>query len=162
PLSALLQEIMHLGKPTPVAAETFATTLDAYLLLGDLAEQPIAADTADGRPRTVAAAHTRMARMICADSTMMTLSEAKDAARSVRQRQIELLSSAAYRVLARMPRPPATIVLSGHGEFLARRILDVLPGAGQVLSLRSKLGPQANRCATAHALAVLAAERRWH
>ena len=54
----------------PVAKELFATTWDAYLLLGELPEEPLSLHTADGRPATRACAADRLARMILADRTM--------------------------------------------------------------------------------------------
>ena len=45
-----------------VAAEWFATTLDVYLLLGDIAEDADDRRTADGRPATREHAHARLAR----------------------------------------------------------------------------------------------------
>src|SRR5262249_4723112 len=50
------------------AAELFATTLDVYIVLGDLPEDGNDRNTADGRPATRAAAHARLARMRCADA----------------------------------------------------------------------------------------------
>jgi uncharacterized hydantoinase/oxoprolinase family protein len=58
----------------------------------------------------------------------------------------------------RLPEPPRTIVLSGCGEFLATIAAWVCPGARH-RSLRVEIGSEANECAPAHAVAVLAKER---
>ncbi|MGE3803939.1 MAG: hydantoinase/oxoprolinase family protein, partial [Gemmataceae bacterium] len=50
-----------------VAAELFATTLDVYLVLGELAENSDDCDSADGRPATKQQAHARLARMFLED-----------------------------------------------------------------------------------------------
>ena len=50
-----------------VAAEFFATMLDAYVFTEDWPDNPDDCDTADGRPATRAFARARMARMRCAD-----------------------------------------------------------------------------------------------
>ena len=42
------------GIPTGLAAEIFASTLDVYLILGDIEPEPDNLSTADGRPATVA------------------------------------------------------------------------------------------------------------
>jgi len=55
----------------PGRAEVFATTRDVYLWLGDLPEQPDDRDTADGRPATRDAQATGLARIVCADRTML-------------------------------------------------------------------------------------------
>jgi len=58
-------------------------------------------------------------------------------------------------VLARMKAKPATVVLSGQGEFLGRHVMDRVRASADVVSLAEKLGPEISRCAPAHALAVL-------
>lgn len=158
PLCAVLQELPYRGVACPVAAELFATAADAYLLLGELPEEPENIDTADGRPRTVAAAHSRIARMLCGDPTLISEEEAVAAAAAVREAQLSLLESALRKVAGRMDRPPHTVILSGRGEFLLRRLVGrTFPGVG-VLSLRNELGERVSRCAPAHALAALARE----
>jgi len=158
PISSIVRQLPYDGRSCPVASELFATTADAYLLLGDLPEEPDNRDTADGRPRTRAAAHARMSRMICADTTTYSLNEAVSAAYTVRDAQVARLESAIFQVVDRIGRPPETLLLSGHGEFLLGALVERLPWACQVLSLSSKLGAQLSRCAPAHALAVLARE----
>src|SRR5207248_885359 len=70
------RELLYTGvRRTPVcailgwngAAELFATTLDVYLTLGMIPENPTDTDTADGRPATKANARTRLSRMFCGD-----------------------------------------------------------------------------------------------
>ena len=160
-IAALASHLPWQGAAYPVASELFATTADVYLLLGELPEEPHNVDTADGRPRTREAAHARLARMVCADCTMFSLADAESAAAAVREVQITRLVAAAKQVLTRMKAPPETIILSGHGEFLAQAAADRLPWPGpppEMLSLNKALGPQVSRCAPAHALANLADE----
>jgi probable H4MPT-linked C1 transfer pathway protein len=162
PVSAVVTHLPWRGSRCPVAAELFATTADAYLLLGDLPEEATNFDTPDGRPRTRAAAHTRIARMICADASIMSQYEAIEAAKAVCDAQVQLLRSALSRVAARMPGRPELVLLSGHGEFLAHRLLRSLEFGAlsfQIVSLCKELGPQVSRSAPAHALAVLANEQ---
>ena len=90
---------------------------------------------------------------------MFSWDDARRAAATVRDAQLALLESAARRVLGRLEVAPQTVVLAGHGEFVARNLLERLDYAGPVISLTDELGPQVSRCATAHALAVLASER---
>ena len=159
PLCAIVRELPWRGEPCAVAQELFATAGDAYVLLDDLDEDEKSTNAADGRPRTKAHAHARLARAICADVTTFTWDDALRAARTVRGAQLDLLESAARRVVGRMELAPRTIVLSGHGEFLARALVERLGHSGRVLSLAGELGANVSRCATAHALAVIARER---
>jgi len=142
----------------PVAQEHFATTADAYVVLEEIAEDPNNHDTADGRTRTKNFSHARLARMLCADTTIFSWNDALRAARAIRNAQLEQLEKAAHRVLSAWAFPPAVAVLSGEGEFLARRLLGRLSWNGEIISLASELGNSASRCGPAHALAVLANE----
>lgn len=156
PISALVRSLPWLGGECRVASELFATTTDAYLLLGELAEDLHDTDTADGWPRTRACARARLARMICTDVDSFSEDDALLAATAVREAQLDQLEMAATHVAKCSGETPRSVILSGHGEFLLRRLLDRLGWHCEVLSLSTKLGPAVSRCAPAHALAVLA------
>jgi (4-(4-[2-(gamma-L-glutamylamino)ethyl]phenoxymethyl)furan-2-yl)methanamine synthase len=143
------------------AAEWFATTLDAYLLLGWLPEDPADRGTADGRPATRAHAHARMARMLCADAETCSPEETRRLAERALLKQVYFLGSAFRRVVERLPTPPRTIILAGSGERLAGVALrgqQDFP-VPEVISLADRLGPEVSRAACAYAVAVLATER---
>jgi probable H4MPT-linked C1 transfer pathway protein len=159
PVSAAVQTLPWRGQICPVAAELFATTADAYLLLGDLSDDENRNDAADGRARTTVAAHARLARMLCADTDAISLNDARVAAAAVRTAQLEKLASAVKKVADRLGNTPQTVILSGHGEFLLRTLLERFDWRADVLSLSQILGPEVSRVAPAHALAVLA--REW-
>lgn len=158
PICAVVRSVPWQGQDCPVAAELFATTADAYLMLGDLAEEPEDRDTADGRPRTWPHALARLARLVCADADSFTAEDARHAAIAVREAQLRLLEQAVAQIVTRLGQPPKTVILSGHGEFLLRHLLDRLPWQARVLSLTSELGSVVSRSAPAHALATLARE----
>lgn len=162
-------ELVYTGvRRTPVcallgaggAAELFATTLDVFLVLGAIADNPGDTDTADGRPATAAAAHARLARMVCADLETTTAEERQRLAERVLLRQVYALTSSVEQVVKRLPGPPRTVVVAGSGEFLARPVLKeqrAFPPC-RVVFLSEALGPEASAAACAHAVAVLAAE----
>jgi len=140
-------------------AELFATTLDVYLVLEDLPEQPDRCDTADGRPATRGCAHARLARMLCADLESSTAAERLDLARKIANRQTRLLAEAIRTVTARLPGPPETVILAGSGSFLAERAWreTAHPVEVRIVRLEEELGPERSAAACAFALAVLAA-----
>jgi probable H4MPT-linked C1 transfer pathway protein len=170
-----------------VAAELFSTMLDVYLLCGRQPEDSDDCWTADGRPATVPFAHARLARMCCADREEMPLSEARRLARQVADAQEGELVRALYEVAWRRSQGayPAAFVLSGSGEFLARRVASrydhvarrdgkgmtppwyrcrptrLPPGTPRPRQVRlsARLGPACSSAASAYAVAVLAAER---
>jgi probable H4MPT-linked C1 transfer pathway protein len=158
PVCAVVERLPWRGRQCPVAAELFATTGDAYVLLGVLAEQPDAPWTADGRPLTAEFARQRLARMICADADQLSREDALRAAAAVRDRQVAQLCASLARVVSVMEEPPRQIVLSGIGEVLARDVVNNVVADAELISLSTKLGAEVSACAAAHAVAVLARE----
>ena len=156
PICALVSRVPWRGKSCEVAQELFATTRDAWLMLGELAEEPDDIATADGRPATCEAAYDRLARSICADRSLLTRDEAKAIAQAVAEAQCRMVAAALEAVLGSMPKGPEGIVLAGRGEFLARRALARLTPNYPLISLGERLGEKLSQVATAHALAVLA------
>ena len=158
PICAILKTVSWRGHTCPVAQEVFATALDAYLMLGELPEMPTDLHTADRRPATRAAARDRLARMICADRSMFDEDDARAMSAAVVVAQMQQITEAIGKVVSRLPGPPGTVIISGRGEFLLRRAIQSLQLPAAVVSLTSQLGADISRCATAHALAVLAKE----
>jgi probable H4MPT-linked C1 transfer pathway protein len=158
PVCALVQE--------GVAAEVFATTLDAYLVLGWMPDVPPDCGTADDGPATREAADLRLARMLGADLETSTPEERRKLAEEVILRQAKLVVSALGRVLDRMPAIPRTVIVAGEGEYLAEaavrrhgRLRIGAPDGCRVVSLLWELGHEESQAACAWAVAVLAAEQ---
>lgn len=161
PLCALVRWLPVNGQSCAVAAELFATTLDVYLLLGDIAENERDLETANGRPTTREEASDRLVRMVCADATEIGPDDARAMAEACREAHEAQLADALDRVIAACESVPRTIVLSGEGTFLARRLVENradLAGAEQI-DLATLLGPHHAQAACAFALARLARER---
>ena len=59
PIPALVRSLPHRGSARPVACECFATSQDAWLLLGGLPENATSNTTADKKPATRDAARIR-------------------------------------------------------------------------------------------------------
>jgi probable H4MPT-linked C1 transfer pathway protein len=144
------------------AAELFATTHDVYLVMKAVAEDPADCDTADGRPATRAAAHRRLARMLCADLESSTQRECEDLARMANLRLVYSIASAAQHVAERLPGPVRTVIAAGSGEFIVPMVLaydtinklcDAPP-----ISLEEQLGEGTSASACASAVAVLCSE----
>ena len=160
PIVALTTELPVGGVPTGLAAELFASTLDIYLLLGDVDSDPLDPRTADGRPATVEAAHDRLARMICSDREGFSLDDAKDFARAADRCLTDRLVRSAERACEATIGRPLEAIIAGTGEFLAARVARrVIPPRGRIISLCDYWGPTASAAGCAYALVQLAAER---
>lgn len=157
PVCAITQSLPWRDLQCPVAAELFATTADAYVILGELAEQPESDATADGRPLTKEFARERLARMICADASTFRMEDATLAAITIHGAQSTRLGESIRQVISGISQPEC-VVLSGSGEFLAGAVAgDILPAA-RTVGLSQQLGTDSSECAPAYALATLAGE----
>jgi probable H4MPT-linked C1 transfer pathway protein len=146
---------------TAVAAEWFATMLDVHVVLGHIPEDPNCRRTADGRPATSDNSRARLARMLCEDPAEFALEAARDFAQRVHAVEFRDLVHAI--AVAMGSTPPATVVLTGAGEFLGRNAVAIwLEGIGasaELVSLGTVLGPHVSQAACAFAVAVLAGEK---
>jgi hypothetical protein len=160
PLSAVAYSVPLGETYTQVAAELFATTLDVYLLMGDIAEEPDNCDTANGRPATIEAAHDRLARLLCRDRTELSLDQARGVAEFLADVQRQRIGGAVDRVVAADSGTPETIIVSGSGNFLANRILDAHTKLSSIprTNLTEMFGPKASDAACAFATARLGIE----
>jgi (4-(4-[2-(gamma-L-glutamylamino)ethyl]phenoxymethyl)furan-2-yl)methanamine synthase len=160
PVCALATELPLRGIVTGLAAEIFASTLDVYLTLGDVADSPSDLSTADGRPATVEAARDRLARMVGADRDGFSHDDAHAFAHSADECLTQRLVLAAERASAATIGRPTVAVVAGSGEFLARRVARrIIETDGPIISLREVWGTVASSAGCAFALVKLAAER---
>jgi probable H4MPT-linked C1 transfer pathway protein len=146
-----------------LAAELYATTLDAYLLLRVVDEKPDDLDTADGRPATRAAANRRLSRMLSGDLETTTQRECDDLAREISFKVSGQIALAAEQVCKRLPGPLRAVIASGSGECLVRdvRAFSLFPPTAkdcEFISLTKELGDAGSSAACAYAVAVLCQE----
>jgi len=156
PLAALVRAVRRDGVWQPVVAERYAESRDVWVWSGELVEDPASTDTADGRPLTREASRARLARMLLEEPDRFDAADAERFARRCADAQTRLVARGVTRVASRLGGLPAAVVLSGHGEFLARRALDRVGWQGPLVSLGARLGSAIARVAPAHALALVA------
>lgn len=160
PLPAIAHSVPFREGYGPLAAEFFACTQDIYLWLGDLVEDADNTETADGRPATRSAALGRLARALCCDLTGFFPEDADTLAAFLADVQQRRILGCVDRVLARMRGHCRMVVISGEGEFLAKRIVAAQRRLKEssMLSLAETIGPGSSRAACAWALARLGRE----
>lgn len=159
PVCAVADAVEYRGTRCPLAQELFATMRDVYLVLGDVSEDDTDSQTADGRPATRQAARYRLARSVCSDGDSFHEADAVTVAQSLADAQLDRIATGIERVTRTMPLAPATVVVCGQGEFLARRAVQRDLPRTKVISLSRELGPVVSACAPAHALATIAREQ---
>src|SRR5262249_42760596 len=95
----------------------------------------------------------------CSDRDTCTEEQARELAQAAHLRQLAMLRSAAAHVAATLPEPPGALILSGSGEFLARKVMErFFQTTPRCSSLTRELGREISQAACAYAVAVLAAE----
>jgi probable H4MPT-linked C1 transfer pathway protein len=157
PVCALATQLPFRGKPTGLAAELFAMTLDVFLTLGDLDDDSADVATADVRPATIDASRDRLARMVGADRQTFSPEDALALARSAADCLTLRLEEAALRACETTIGQPKVAIVSGSGEFLARRLARQVVGSeGQIIGLAEAWGPAASKAGCAYALVLLA------
>ena len=146
-LSSIVSSLTIDGTPTPIARERFATTLDTFLITGEISERPDDIETADSKPATRRAAHRRMARLICQCPELLSDKQARQMAQQTREAIVQLLSSAYQQVTSQISSPIDSIIAIGQGDFLVpdftgglpiQYLRDLHPGSSQNLA---RIGP---------------------
>ena len=156
PLAALVRSLQLAGRRRPLAAEAYASSQDAWLLLGGIPENADSADTLDGRPATREGARVRLAHQALLEPSEVSLDDARRAAERPAAVQERLVAGAIRRVVARAGRSPERVVVSGHGAALADRALGRAGVVAPVIRLEERIGGALSRAAPAQALAMVA------
>lgn len=159
PICGVTHTVNLRGQTCQVANEWFASTLDVYLVLGLIDEQPEYRLTCDGRSATREFAKTRLARTVCADADELTWTSVNEMARQLNQICVRRIADQIERVTATLKTPVELTVICGHGDFLAESALDAAGVWTHRDYLNDLVGRHASRAAPAYAMAVLAEER---
>ncbi len=158
PVNGLLNQVPIDGKPTRVANELFATTLDAHVYLKNIPESLHANSTADGRPATIECAAQRLARVVCADAAEIGPQNVRRIAEAVVVAQIKLVSRALEQVRQANIGLPHDAVLSGSGSWLASKYLGDSLGESQRIDFADVVSGSASESGPAFAVRQLARE----
>ena len=141
-----------------VSSELFAQSADVHLILGNIAEKEYTVATADSRDKTRNAALDRLARVVCADTEMLSEKQIVGIAQYVYERQVEQITEALAKVYNRLNNNGAIpAVVTGIGRnFLARKAALQL-GVTEVIDFAELTNDDAARVSTAFAVALIGA-----
>lgn len=150
-LAALLEKVKLENGWCRTASELFATTADAYLLLGMIDEDMYTCETADGEGRSKINAMRRIARLVCADLSEVKEEEIYEIALQVKEKQVSVLIDAISEVAVR--NGLKKIAAAGLGEFLIREAAEIL--GFEFISVSEKWGAEISKVFPAYASARL-------
>jgi len=156
-VAAIVQSIPLRNGVAPVASELFALSGDVHLVLGNITSKDYTSETADGRGKTAAEALARLARVVCADTEMLTKQEIVNMAQYIYNRQIQQAAAGLSKVYAytkSLAPGKVPVVVTGLGKnFIARKAAESL-GAVEVIDLGTLLPQKAVLATPAFAVAL--------
>jgi len=108
-----------------VSSELFALSGDIHLILGNINSEQYTCETADGKGTSRKEALTRLARLICADTEMLTEEELTQIAKYICKKQIQQITNGLKKVYKHVKETAVTkvtIIIAGLGkDFLSYR-----------------------------------------
>ncbi len=129
-VAAIVQSIPIKNDVAGVASELFALTGDVHMVLGHITEKDYTSETADGRGKTVPEALARLARVVCADTEMLTKKEIINMAQYIYDKQIRQVAEGlnkVYTYTKSLASGKVPVVVTGLGkDFLARKAAEAL------------------------------------
>jgi probable H4MPT-linked C1 transfer pathway protein len=145
-VAAIVNGIPVRGRVARVSSELFAQSGDVHLILGNIGKEEYTTETCDGRGKTRREARARLARVVCADTDMLTEQEIVDMAKFVYDRQVEQISGGlkqVYERIKKLPKENIRIVVTGLGRnFLARKAAENA-GFKDIIDMKEYLGADA-------------------
>ena len=144
-VAAIVNGIPVRGRVARVSSELFAQSGDVHLILGNIREEEYTTETCDGCGKTRREAMARLARVVCADTDMLTEQEIVDMAKFVYDRQVEQISGGLKQVYERikLSLQEKRVVVTGLGRnFLARKAAENA-GFKDIIDLKEYLGAEA-------------------
>ena len=160
-VAAIVDSIPFRGRDTRVSSELFSQSGDVNLILDNIGKEEYTAETCDGRGKTRSEAMARLARVVCADTDMLTEQEIVDMAKFVHIRQVEQIAGGLNQVYERVkPRlQKGTVVVTGLGRnFLARKAAEN-SGFENIINMEDFLGSDAAVVAPSVGVALMLATR---
>lgn len=155
-LAALLEKVKLEKGVCRTSSELFATTADAYLILGKIKEATYTCETADGAGRSRTDAMRRIARLVCADLSEVGEREIYEIAEQVKEKQVSTLAEAIFEVAER--NGLNRIASAGLGEFLIQEAAERL--GFECISVSGRWGEEISKVFPAYAASrLLAAEK---
>lgn len=150
-LAALLEKVKLEKGICRTSSELFATTADAYLMLGKIDEGMYTCETADGAGRSKIDSMRRLARLVCADLSEVGEQEIREIAEQVMEKQVSTLTEAISEVAKR--NGLKKVVAAGLGEFLVAEAAERL--GFECISVAGHWGEEISKVFPAYAAARL-------
>ncbi len=161
-VAAIVNSVPLRGGVARVSSELFAQSGDVHLVLGNIAAVDYTAETADGRGTNRAEALARLARVVCADTEMLSEEEIVQIATYVYAMQVEQIAEGLSQVIEGTKEKGQTeipVVVAGLGRnFLGRKVAEKL-FVEKILDLETLMRSDVAHAAPAAGVALKAATK---
>jgi probable H4MPT-linked C1 transfer pathway protein len=160
-IAAIVHSIPIKNGVAGVSSELFALSADVHIVLGNITEKDYTCETADGRGKTLAEASARLARVVCADTEMLSHQEIVDMANYIYKIQIKQVADGLAKVYSSLPKSLTSeaipVVVTGLGKsFLAHKAAESI-NADAIIDLSSLLPNEAVLATPAYGVALMTA-----
>ena len=161
-VAAIVQSIPIRDGVASVSSELFALSADVHLILGNIAVEDYTSETADGRGKTMPEAFARLARVVCADTEMLTQQEIINLAKFICNRQIQQITEGLTKVYSytkSLVSIQVPVVVTGLGKsFLAAKAAKEL-SVDAIVDLGTLLPKEAVLATPAFGVAQMTADK---
>ena len=161
-VAAIVKSIPIKNGVAYVASELFALSGDVHLVLDNITEKDYLSETADGRGKTVPEALARLARVVCADTEILTRREIIQMAQFIYEEQIRQVTvglTKVYTYTKSLTQGKIPIVVTGLGrKFIARKAAELLK-VDKIVDLEALLPEKAVLATPAFGVALMAANK---
>jgi uncharacterized hydantoinase/oxoprolinase family protein len=141
-----------------VSSEVFALSGDIHLLLGHISKKDYISETADGRGKTVNEALSRVTRLVCADTEILSKQEIMEISTYIYEKQVAQIVDGLSKVYAHvksLSSGKVSVVVTGLGkDFLARKAAEQI-GIKHIEDLGAVLGDAAVFATPAFGVALM-------
>jgi hypothetical protein len=158
-VAATVNAVPLRGGVVRFSSELFAQSGDVNLVLGNISTADYTAETADGKGKTRSDALTRLARVVCADTNMLTEKEIVQIASYVYSKQVEQIAEGISQVYSRLnvnAKAVVPVVVTGLGkDFLAKKAAEKA-GIKQILDMGELMHNAVSMASPAVGVALMA------
>ncbi len=161
-IAAIVHSVPVRNGTAGVASELFALSADIHLTLGNISEAQYNCETADGRGKKLPDALARLARVVCADTEMLSKKEIIRMARYIYDRQVKQIAkslSAVYLYAKKLTSSNVPVVVTGLGkDFLARKAAEKV-GVDDIIDIATFIPNKVVIATPAFGVALMAASK---
>ena len=161
-IAAIVNSVPIRDDVARISSEMFAQSGDVHLVLGNITENEYMVETADGRGKTKAEALARLARVVCADTEMLTEQEIVQFATYIYDRQIKQVAEGLKQVYNRVKsriKMKVKAVVTGIGKnFIARKAAQLID-INEIIELNELLKSDVETVSPAVGVALMVASK---